>query len=77
MRVNIASRFRSLSPGARTYIATVIDHRNDGTSLVEADSGARAIVTGQSVAESSRAIIRGKEMVGPAASLPAVDVELF
>lgn len=75
--INIASRFRSLNPGARQYIATVIDHRSDGTSLVESDNGTRAIVTGQSVAESSRAIIRGSEMIGPAASLPTVDVELF
>ena len=75
--INIASRFRSLNPDARQYIATVIDHRSDGTSLVESDSGARVIVTGQSVAESSRALIRGSEMIGPVASLPLVDVELF
>ena len=74
---NPLSRFRSLTPSARTYVATVIDHRSDGTSLVEADSGARAVVTGQSVPGSGRAIIRGSEMIGPAASLPLVDVELF
>lgn len=74
---NPISRFRNLNPTGRLYIATVIDHRPDGQSLVEADDGTLTVVQGQGVAESARAIVQGGQIVGPAASLPSVDVEVF
>jgi hypothetical protein len=74
---NPLSRFHSLTPTGRQYLATVIDHRDDGRSLVEALDGTQTVVEGQNVAESKIAIVQNGKIIGQAASLPVINVELF
>jgi len=74
---NPLSRFRSLTPAGRQYLAEVIEHRPGGQSLVESLDGTRTLVEGQSVAGGGTAIISAGRIVGAAGSLPVVNVELF
>jgi hypothetical protein len=76
--LNPISRFRNLNPTAgRLYIATVIEHKGDGQSIVESDDGNLTVVNGQLVDVGNRAIISRGTITGTAAQLPAVDIELF
>lgn len=74
---NPFSRFHDLTSTGGLYLATVIDHRPGGQSLVESLDGTRTLVNGQSVAESARAIIKDGAILGAAGSLAPIDIELF
>ncbi|WNO60903.1 hypothetical protein [Rheinheimera sp. MMS21-TC3] len=73
---NSYRKLRNLTHGPTRTVATVTSHNPDGTSTVQLMSGAFITVLGQDVAVSNKAYIEGGRVIGQAADLPYVEIEI-
>ncbi|WP_417705309.1 hypothetical protein [Rheinheimera aquimaris] len=73
---NSYRRLRTLTQSQPRTVATVTSHNPDGTSTVQLNSGAYITVLGQDVDVSSKAYIEGGRIVGQAADLPFVEIDI-
>ena len=73
---NSYRRLRTLTQSQPRTVATVTSHNADGTSTVQLNSGAYITVLGQDVDVSNKAYIEGGRIVGQAANLPFVEIEI-
>lgn len=73
---NSYRRLRTLTQNQPRTVATVTSHHPDGTSTVQLNSGAYITVLGQDVEVSNKAYIEGGRIIGQAADLPFVEIEV-
>lgn len=67
---------RGLLPGEPLQVGTVQSHNGDGTSTVLLVGGGFVTVTGQSVAVSNRAFVKGGHVVSAAPNLPVTQIDV-
>lgn len=72
---NVWKQFAQLLPGAPLLLGTVLADHADGTVTVQLLDGGLLRVTGSSVV-GDRVFVRDGEVIGPAPTLPGVDIEI-
>ena len=72
---NLWRRFQDLLPDSPLLIGTVVTRHSDGTVTVELLGGGLLRVTGEG-AQGDRLFVRANEVIGPAPTLPAVEIEI-
>lgn len=72
---NLWRRFQDLLPNAPLLIGTVVTRHGDGTVTVELLGGGLLRVTGEG-AQGDRLFVRANEVIGPAPTLPTVEIEI-
>ncbi|MHA6833957.1 hypothetical protein [Ralstonia pseudosolanacearum] len=72
---NLWRQFEALLPDSPLLVGTVVTRHVDGTVTVQLLGGGlvRAIGVGE---PDQRLFVRGTEVVGPAPTLPSVDIEI-
>ncbi|ASL75243.1 hypothetical protein BC350_01840 [Ralstonia pseudosolanacearum] len=68
-------QFEDLLPDAPLLVGAVVTRHNDGTVTVQLLGGGLVRVTGAGE-PGDRLFVRGSEVVGPAPTLPTVDIEI-
>ena len=74
--MNNFRRFKNLTTSNVRTVATIISHNADGTSTVELMNGASITVLGQSVAVGFKAYVESGRVIGQAADLTYMEVEI-
>ena len=72
---NVWKQFAQLLPEAPLLLGTVIADHADGTVTVQLLDGGLLRVTGSGAVD-DRVFVRAGEVVGPAPTLPSVDIEI-
>lgn len=74
MRVDLWTRFEGLRSSQTIVVALVEAHNGDGTSTLVAPEGYQLRAIGQTVPVGSNAYVRDGRVIGPAASLPVIEL---
>ena len=72
---NLWRQFEDLLPDSPLLVGTVVTSHDDGTVTVQLLGGGLVRVTGAGE-PGDRLFVRGSEVVGPAPTLPTVDIEI-
>ncbi len=72
---NLWRQFQDLLPDAPLLVGTVVTRHGDGTVTVELLGGGLLRVIGEG-AQGDRLFVRGTEVIGPAPTLPTVEIEI-
>ncbi|MBX9432388.1 hypothetical protein KY487_24445 [Ralstonia pseudosolanacearum] len=72
---NLWRQFEDLLPDSPLLVGTVVTGHNDGTVTVQLLGGGLVRVTGAGE-PGDRLFVRGSEVVGPAPTLPTVEIEI-
>ncbi|MDO3515126.1 hypothetical protein Q3P06_24875 [Ralstonia pseudosolanacearum] len=72
---NLWRQFEQLLPDAPLLVGTVVTGHDDGTVTVQLLGGGLVRATGTGEPD-QRLFVRGTEVVGPAPTLPTVDIEI-
>ncbi|MGA3946850.1 hypothetical protein [Ralstonia pseudosolanacearum] len=72
---NLWRQFEDLLPDVPLLVGTAVTRHDDGTVTVQLLGGGLVRVTGAGE-PGDRLFVRGSEVVGPAPTLPTVDIEI-
>ncbi|AKZ25255.1 hypothetical protein ACNRBS_15695 [Ralstonia pseudosolanacearum] len=72
---NLWRQFEDLLPDSPLLVGTVVTSHDDGTVTVQLLGGGLVRVTGAG-GPGDRLFVRGSEVVGPAPTLPTVEIEI-
>ena len=72
---NLWRQFEDLLPDSPLLVGTVVTSHDDGTVTVQLLGGGLVRVTGTG-GPGDPLFVRGREVVGPAPTLPTVDIEI-
>ncbi|MDO3529838.1 hypothetical protein ACNRBH_15140 [Ralstonia pseudosolanacearum] len=72
---NLWRQFEDLLPDAPLLVGTAVTRHDDGTVTVQLLGGGLVRATGAGEPD-QRLFVRGTEVVGPAPTLPSVDIEI-
>ncbi|MDB0529738.1 hypothetical protein V4C85_23355 [Ralstonia solanacearum] len=72
---NLWRQFEELLPNSPLLVGTVVTRHVDGTVTVQLLGGGLVRATGAGEPD-QRLFVRGTEVIGPAPTLPSVDIEI-
>ena len=69
-------QFYDLVNPSRLVVALIVQHEDNGTSLIEFPNGTRTYARGQTVAIGDYAFVRGGVVEGPAPAISPITLEV-